>query len=96
MVAESLILICGKFDLSLESTVGLAPTVAVPPHPIAPNLNPIEMAFAKRKGPLSANASGPSTPCRAPSEKSATSSAHKNVETTSSPQDTDSHESLTL
>jgi ribose/xylose/arabinose/galactoside ABC-type transport system permease subunit len=28
VVAESLILICGKFDLSLESTVGLAPMVA--------------------------------------------------------------------
>jgi simple sugar transport system permease protein len=28
VVAESLILICGKFDLSLKSTVGLAPMVA--------------------------------------------------------------------
>jgi simple sugar transport system permease protein len=28
VVAESLILICGKFDLSLESTVSLAPIVA--------------------------------------------------------------------
>jgi hypothetical protein len=40
--------------------------------------------------------SEPSTPCGAPLEKSATSSAHKNVETTSPPLDTDSHESPTL
>ena len=63
--------------------------------PYSPDLNPIEMAFAKLKA-LLRSPSGPSTPSGAPSVKSAISLALKSAKTTSTPQATDSLESPTL
>ena len=60
--------------------------------PYSPDLNPIEMAFAKLKAHLRAKPSEPSTRCGRPSAISATSSRQRNAKTTSKPQDTDSHE----
>ena len=62
----------------------------------SPDLNPIEMAFAKLKTWCAPGRSGPSTPSGEPSAKSATYSARKNVKTTSPPQATDSYESPAL
>ncbi len=56
--------------------------------PYSPDLNPIEMAFAKLKALLRARAIGPSTPSGAPSVKSAISSALKSAKTTSTPRAT--------
>jgi len=64
--------------------------------PYSPDLNPIEMGFAKLKALLRARAIGPLTPSGAPSAKSAISSVPKNARTSSPPQVTDSYESPML
>ena len=56
--------------------------------PYSPDLNPIEMAFAKR----AQRPSGPSTNCGVPSAISVASSPHTNAKTTSTPPATDSVE----
>ena len=58
----------------------------------SPDLNPIEMAFAKLKAHLKPAPTAPSTPSGAPSAKSATCSHHRNAETISKPQDMPSNE----
>lgn len=60
--------------------------------PYSPNLNPIEMAFAKLKAHLKPAPSGPSTNSGKPSDTSANSSTRRNVKTTSKPQVMDSIE----
>ena len=64
--------------------------------PYSPDLNPIDMAFAKLKASCAPRRSAPSTPCGAPSAKSATSSVHTNAETTSPPPAMDSHDDPAL
>ena len=60
--------------------------------PYSPDLNPIEMAFAKLKGTCAPWPCAPSTNSATPSAKSAISSPHKNAQTTSKPQAMDSHD----
>jgi hypothetical protein len=61
--------------------------------PYSPDLNPIEMAFAKLKAHLRAMAlRAPSTNSGTPSAKSAISSPQKNAQTTSKPPDMDSQD----
>jgi len=64
--------------------------------PYSPDLNPIEMAFAKLKPCCAPGRSGPSTLSGAQSAKSATSSVRKNAKTTSPPPDMGSDESPML
>jgi transposase len=64
--------------------------------PYSPDLNPIEMAFAKLKALLRAKAIRTISPFGAPSAKSATSSPPKTAKTTSPPPVTDSQESPVL
>ena len=60
--------------------------------PYSPDLNPIEMAFAKLKAFFAQRPSGPSTNCGVPSAISVASSPHTNAKTTSTPPATDSVE----
>jgi len=60
--------------------------------PYSPDLNPIEMAFAKLKAHLRAKPSGPSMPSGRRSGTSAISSSLRNAKTTSPPLDMDSAE----
>jgi DDE superfamily endonuclease len=60
--------------------------------PYSPDLNPIEMAFAKLKAICAPEPSAPSTLSGEPSAKSAISSSPKNSKTTSPPPDMDSAE----
>jgi transposase len=61
--------------------------------PYSPDLNPIEMAFAKLKARVSApSPCAPSTNSGTTSAKSAISSPHRNAQTTSQPPDMDSHD----
>ena len=64
--------------------------------PYSPDLNPIEMAFAKLKSICVAERSGPSTPSGKQSAKSAICSSPPNAETISPPQDMDLLECPTL
>jgi transposase len=62
------------------------------PPPYSPDLNPIEMAFAKLKALLRARAIRTIDALWRESVKSVTSSVRRNAKTTSPPQGTDSYE----